>query len=237
LKKEGGETPCTHTNTEIKNAKTATCKDEGYTGDTYCKDCGEKVKTGSKIPTTDKHSFGEWVTNADGSKSRTCSVCKKVETEAAPPATDPVTPPATEPVTPPATEPVTPPATEPVTPPATEPVTPPADCPHTKTEKKNEVAPSCKEGYSGDLHCTDCGKLLEKGMVYPPVAAHEYGEASVSEDGKSETKVCKVCGDKLETALATPQSDLTVLWIVIGGGVAAGLIAAIVILIIKKRKA
>ncbi len=240
----GGDTPCTHTNTEIKNAKAATCKDEGYTGDTYCKTCGEKVKTGSKIPTTDKHSFGEWVTNADGSKSRTCSVCQKVETEAAPPVTEPVTPPATEPVTPPATEPVTPPATEPVTPPATEPVTPPvtdpvtppADCPHTNVEHKNEVAPSCKEGYSGDIYCADCGELVDKGMVYPPVSAHEYGEATVSEDGKLETKICKVCGDKLETALASNQGDLTILWIVIGGVVAAGVLAAVVILIIKKRK-
>ena len=154
-----------------------------------------------------------------------------------PPATEPVTPPATEPVTPPVTEPVTPPVTEPVTPPATEPVTPPANCPHTNVEYKNAVAPSCKEGFSGDTYCADCGKLLEEGIVYPPTASHQYGEATVDESGKLETKICKVCGDKLETALASSQSDLTVLWIVIGGVVAAGVVAVIVLLIIKKRKA
>lgn len=39
-----------HGNTEIKNAKEATEEEEGYTGDTYCKDCGEKIKDGEVIP-------------------------------------------------------------------------------------------------------------------------------------------------------------------------------------------
>ena len=38
-----------HGKTEIKDAKDATCTEKGYTGDTYCKDCGEKVETGQDI--------------------------------------------------------------------------------------------------------------------------------------------------------------------------------------------
>lgn len=38
---------CDHTHTEIRNQQEATCKKEGYTGDTYCKDCGEKLVTGT----------------------------------------------------------------------------------------------------------------------------------------------------------------------------------------------
>ena len=38
---------CDHTHTEIRNQREATCKEEGYTGDTYCKDCGEKLVTGT----------------------------------------------------------------------------------------------------------------------------------------------------------------------------------------------
>ena len=45
-----GGTPCAHENTELRNAKDATCTEPGYTGDTYCKACGEKIGTGTAIP-------------------------------------------------------------------------------------------------------------------------------------------------------------------------------------------
>lgn len=38
-----------HGETEIKNAKDATCTEEGYTGDKVCKDCGEVVEQGKAI--------------------------------------------------------------------------------------------------------------------------------------------------------------------------------------------
>ena len=40
---------CTHTDadTEVRNAKAATCTENGYTGDTYCKICGNMIKSGS----------------------------------------------------------------------------------------------------------------------------------------------------------------------------------------------
>ena len=44
-----GGTPCAHENTELRNAKDATCTEDGYSGDTYCKDCGEKIADGGKI--------------------------------------------------------------------------------------------------------------------------------------------------------------------------------------------
>ena len=40
---------CNHKNTEIRNAKTATASSAGYTGDVFCKDCGETVVKGSSI--------------------------------------------------------------------------------------------------------------------------------------------------------------------------------------------
>ena len=45
----GTAKPCDHKNTEIRNAKDATCTKDGYTGDTYCKDCGKKIGTGTAI--------------------------------------------------------------------------------------------------------------------------------------------------------------------------------------------
>lgn len=45
-----GETVCSHEHTEVRNVKAATCTEEGYTGDTYCLDCGELVAPGTAIP-------------------------------------------------------------------------------------------------------------------------------------------------------------------------------------------
>ena len=45
-----GETPvCEHKNTATRNAKEATCTEAGYTGDTYCADCEEKLAEGKVI--------------------------------------------------------------------------------------------------------------------------------------------------------------------------------------------
>ena len=41
-----------HRHTELRNVKKATCGQEGYTGDTYCKDCKAKVSSGKVIAKT-----------------------------------------------------------------------------------------------------------------------------------------------------------------------------------------
>ena len=46
----GTAKPCDHKNTEIRNAKDATCTVPGYTGDTCCKACGEIIASGKVIP-------------------------------------------------------------------------------------------------------------------------------------------------------------------------------------------
>ena len=47
---EPAEAPCAHENTEIRGAAEATCTQSGYTGDTWCLDCGEKIADGTVIP-------------------------------------------------------------------------------------------------------------------------------------------------------------------------------------------
>ena len=83
----GGTAECTHTETEVRDAKPATCAQEGYTGDTYCKSCGEKIVTGTTIPKTQNHTWdaGTVTTPAtctdSGVKTFTCSVCNATKTE------------------------------------------------------------------------------------------------------------------------------------------------------------
>lgn len=62
---------CDHTHTEIRNQQEATCKKEGYTGDTYCKDCGEKRATGTAT-VKKAHTVG---TPATCVSKAVCSVC------------------------------------------------------------------------------------------------------------------------------------------------------------------
>lgn len=78
----GTDTPvCQHTNTEVRGFVAADCCNKGYTGDVYCKDCGEKISSGSQIPTTNVHSFGEW-TLADGGVTykSSCTKCGATQT-------------------------------------------------------------------------------------------------------------------------------------------------------------
>ena len=80
---------CTHATTEVKNAKNATCTDKGYSGDTYCKDCGAKLASGKEIEmTVHKWDAGKVTKEAtetvEGVKTYTCSVCGNTKTEAIP---------------------------------------------------------------------------------------------------------------------------------------------------------
>ena len=83
----GGTAACMHTETEVRDAKPATCAQEGYTGDTYCKSCGEQIATGTTIPKTQNHTWdaGTVTTPATctvaGVKTFTCSACNATKTE------------------------------------------------------------------------------------------------------------------------------------------------------------
>ena len=62
-----------HANTELRDALEATCTEEGYTGDTWCLDCGRRMSLGEVIPALG-HDWQE-----DG----TCSRCDAGNTEPA----------------------------------------------------------------------------------------------------------------------------------------------------------
>ena len=76
--------------TEVRDVKAATCKEAGYTGDTYCLGCGEKIATGSATAKTTNHTWNAGTvtkaadcTNA-GVKTYTCTVCGETKTESIP---------------------------------------------------------------------------------------------------------------------------------------------------------
>ena len=81
----GGTDPAAHgDNTELRDAVEAEEFRDGYTGDTWCLDCGTKIAGGEIIPATHVHSYGQWVVtreataDAEGSREKTCACGEKI---------------------------------------------------------------------------------------------------------------------------------------------------------------
>ena len=75
--------------TEVRNASAATCTAAGYTGDTYCLGCGNRIAAGTAIGAKG-HAWGDWRTtkesteNEAGEQIRECSVCHATESRSVP---------------------------------------------------------------------------------------------------------------------------------------------------------
>lgn len=205
------EIPATgHQHTEVRNVKEATCKEEGYTGDTYCTDCGEKLSSGE--PTAKKvHDWDEGKVTTEatckntGVKTYTCNNCSETKTEVIP-MTDHIWDNGKVTTKPSCITPGVKTYTCTV-------------CQETKTEEipatghqhtevRNVKEATCtKEGYTGDTYCTDCGEKLSDGKILRK-KDHDYEikdhkDATCTEDGYT-TSFCKNCGDeKKETIKAT----------------------------------
>ena len=159
---------CSHSNTQLRDQKDATCGKSGYTGDTYCADCGEKLAKGKKISATGKHSYGDWVVTEEpteektGKQVRACTVCGNQETGEIPKLDAPV-----------------------------------CDHVNKELRDAVEATCGA-DGYSGDSYCTDCGLLLNSGSVVFATGDHAYGEWTVirqangSQTGER-TRQCSQC--------------------------------------------
>ena len=196
------EIPATgHQHTEVRNVKEATCKEEGYTGDTYCTDCGEKLSSGE--PTAKKaHDWDEGKVTTEatckntGVKTYTCNNCGETKTEVIP-MTDHIwdngkvtTKPSC----------ITPGVktytcsvcqkekTEKI--PATG---------HLHTEIRNKKEATCREdGYTGDVYCKDCGEKLSNGKTIAKTTEHTWDAGKVTKAATCTEKglklyTCTVC--------------------------------------------
>ena len=174
LEQVGG---CAHGETEVKNAKEPTCTEDGYTGDTYCTLCGQKIASGSAIAATghgetEVKNAKEPTCTEDGYTGDTyCTVCgEKTASGSAIPATghnyvDGVCTNCG--------------------------AADPDFCAHGETEVKNAKEPGCdEEGYTGDLCCALCGQVLEEGEAIP-ATGHNYVDGVCTNCGKTETATCK----------------------------------------------
>ena len=150
---------CEHKNTEIINKKDATCSVEGYTGDTYCKDCGEKLDTGTTIEKK-PHTVG---TSATCVSKAVCSVCGETFGEVD------------------------------------------ANNHVHKTVKNQKEATCTQTGYTGDIYCTDCNKLLGMGKELAALG-HAYKATVTKQPTTTEegirTYTCTRCNSSYTESIA-----------------------------------
>ena len=93
----------------------------------------------------------------------------------------------------------------------------PEDCEHGKTTIVGRVEPTCTtDGYTGDVVCDDCGKVLEQGTVIPKLG-HNFVDG-----------VCTICGVSQDNPQTGDNSNI-VLWAGIMAAAVVGLGAVIVI--------
>ena len=116
-------------------------------------------------------------------------------------------------------------------------------CSHKNVEHRNTVEPSCTvNGYSGDVHCADCGKFLSEGTESPATGVHAFGNWTAVEGAPNlQSRSCKECGfEDARTIQATqPDTSNKQIWVVVTV-VAALLVlggtAAIIVVVSKKKQ-
>lgn len=172
--------------TEIRNAEPATEEKEGYTGDTYCLGCNQKIKDGIIIPPLDHtHSMTHTApiapdcTNNGVLEHWTCSKCGKIYDDEAGTAELKST------------------------------VDPKLG--H-KTEVKGAKEANCTEaGYTGDEVCTVCNETIANGEVIPPkghtIETVDAKDATCGEYGYTGDKVCTVCKETITKGEPIPPTE------------------------------
>ena len=198
-----------HKNKETRNGKKPTCKEDGYTGDVYCKDCGILLSSG-KVTKKFEHDWNSGTVTKvatcteEGTMTYTCESCGDTETIKIPMTLHNYIIKQQKDAT------------------CTENGYLISVCQTCNDEKKeeipatghvnrtlNEKKATCKEeGYTGDVYCQVCDKLLEEGQVIPK-ADHVWNKGEITTQPTASrngirTYTCQKCkATKTETINVT----------------------------------
>ena len=206
-----GGTPCAHENTELRNAKEATCTEPGYTGDTYCKDCGEKIGTGTAIPAKGHtevidEAVAATCTTPGKTEGKHCSVCNEIlVAQEVIPAKGHSWDKGVITTSPTCSDAGVKTYTCTV---CSETKTEVLDATgHTPVDVAEQPATCTEAGYTAGVKCSVCGATIS-GIEEIPATGHtevidEAVEATCTTPGKTEGKHCSVCNEVL-----VPQEEI-----------------------------
>ncbi|MBR0414582.1 MAG: leucine-rich repeat protein [Clostridia bacterium] len=172
---------CTHTGgTMLVDQKAPVCDQPGYTGDTVCKDCGKTVTTGVPINATGTEHTGT-LTKIDGTEVTGSCTQSGFEGYFTCSACHQRVPGKN------------------------------LGYKHPTLIRKYAQEPTCySEGYSGDLYCTACGKLAQRGHDVKPQhdnSIENYKESTYTATGYSGDTVCQSCHYLSKQGHSTPVKE------------------------------
>jgi len=167
--------------TEVRDALNPSCKDDGYTGDTYCLDCGAMILKGEVIPATGNHIDANDAWETDGENHwHTCACETKFDVDAHKGGEATCVAKAKCEVC------------------GAEYGELNADNHKGETEVRDALNPSCKDaGYTGDTYCLDCGAMILKGEVIPATGEHVDANDAWETDGENHWHTC-ACGTEFD---------------------------------------
>jgi len=183
--------------TYLNNQKEATCFEEGYTGDTYCSDCNEKIADGQSIAKNAHNPASVWTTNehdhwkecqtvgcgnvidkaahsggeATCVSKAVCEVCKAQYGD--------------------------------------------VDATNHKHTEIRDAKPATEQekGYTGDTWCIDCNKKITTGseiaMLEHKLTLVEAKDATVTEQGNIKYYYCENCGKYFADVAGTKEISLS----------------------------
>lgn len=160
--------------TYLKNQKEATCYNEGYTGDTYCRTCDKEISKGQPIAKSAHNPASVWTTDetshwkecqtvgcgniidkaphsggeATCVNKAVCSVCNVAYGEVNP-----------------------------------------SNHKHTEVRDAKD-ATCCEKGYTGDTWCTDCNTKISSGTDIPATGKHTDADGKWETDGTNHWHTC-----------------------------------------------
>ena len=208
--------PAAGHDTALKNARAATCTEDGYTGDEVCRTCGETVKQGTVIPaaghdTALKNARAATCTEDGYTGDEVCRTCgETVKQGTVIPATGHDTELKNARAATCTEDGYT---GDEVCRTCGETVKQGAVIPATghDTALKNARAATCTEdGYTGDEICRTCGETVKQGTVIP-ATGHDTElknarAATCTEDGYTGDEVCRTCGETVKQGAVIPAT-------------------------------
>ena len=208
---------CEHSNFSLEGEKAPTCKEEGFSGDKVCNDCGLTFEKGHPLAKTDNHQWDKGrVTKEPNCKEEgeilyTCSVCKGTKVEALAKTDNHQWGEWTTTTKPTCSTEGKEIRTCKICSKTEERAIP--TIPHTVVKEADKAATCTENGYKGREYCSVCNTTIKERTIIP-ATGHDVKlvgakDSTCTSKGYSGDEVCKTCRKTIKTGHELPLAQHT----------------------------